>query len=361
MPPPAQPPAPRTPDAPQRRQASGGLGMETRIRTEGPGGTVAVGRARPSDESVDQSSLEWGAVSGTSAIATLVRPVGAPTEASQVEIRPVVETPLLVVPTAEETAYDELVATVIATTSPDVIPLDSATEPDVEVPPVSLDAEVQDRWTSESLMADTRSVDLAPSVEMPLDPLDMATANFVEVADHDAMDWGEEVLASSGTSTSSDVMSRVIAEVIARAMTLAPVVRIGDLGPEPGTPLANDGTQGLPAPAILVSASEEFLQPTPATSTDSELGEDPGRAETSLLLRADRAGAPKTVLDFMAWMSKRSVDKSGGVGRNPAELDVSPVAGFIEGAVSAREAVSLPVPVPPRPSGDAGGAANRDA
>jgi len=216
---------------------------------------------------------------------------------------------------------------------------------------------VQDRWTSESLMADTRSVDLAPSVEMPLDPLDMATANFVEVADHDVMDWGEEVLASSGTSTSSDVMSRVIAEVIARAMTLAPVVRIGDLGPEPGTPLANDGTQGLPAPAILVSASEEFLQPNPSTSTYGELGEDRGHAETSLLLRADRAGAPTTVRDFIAWMSKRSVDKSAGVvvERNPAAVDEATLAGFSEGAVSTREAVSLPVPVPPRPSGDAGG------
>jgi len=288
--------------------------------------------------------------------------VGAPTEALQSK-RPLVEAPLLVVATAAETAYDELVATVIATTSPDVIPLDSATEPDVEVPPVSLDAEVQDRWTSESLMADTRSVDLAPSVEMPLDPLDMATANFVEVADHDAMDWGEETPASRGTSTSSDVMSGLIAEVIARAMTLAPVVRTGDLGPEIGKPLANDGTQGLPAPAILVSASEEFLQPTPATSTVSELGEDAGQAETSLLLRADHAGAPTTVRDFMAWMSKRSLDKSGGVvvGRNPAAVDVSPVAGFSEGAVSAREAVSLPVPVPPRPSGDADGPATSDA
>jgi len=147
----------------------------------------------------------------------------------------------------------------------------------------------------------------------------------------------------------------VIAEVIARAMTLAPVVRIGDLGPEPGTPLANDGTQGLPAPAILVSASEEFLQPNPSTSTYGELGEDRGHAETSLLLRADRAGAPTTVRDFIAWMSKRSVDKSGGVGRNPAAVDAATLAGFSEGAVSAREAVILPVPVPPRPSGDAGG------
>jgi len=363
VPPPTQPPAPRTPDAPQRRQASGGLGMETRIRAEGPGGTVAIGRARPSDESVGQSSSEWGAVSGTSAIATLVRPVEAPTEASQVEIRPVVETPLLVVPTAEETAYDELVATVIATTSPDVASFDSITEPDVEVPSVSLDAEVQDRSTSESLMADAHSVDLSPSLEMPHDPLDVATADFVEVANHDVMDWGEAAPASRGTSTSSDVMSGVIAEVVARAMTLAPVVRTGDLGPEPGTPLANDGTQELPGPEILVSASEEFLRPTPSTSTGSELGEDPGQAETSLDLRADHAGAPTTVRDFMAWMSKRSLDKSGGVvvGRNPAAVDVSPVAGFSEGAVSAREAVSLPVPVPPRPSGDADGPATSDA
>ena len=349
VPPPTQPPAPRAPDAPQRRQASGGLGMETRIRAEGPGGTVAVGRARPSDQSVHQSSSEWGAVSGTSAIATLARPVEAPTEASQVEIRPVVETPLLVVPTAEETAYDELVATVIATTSPDVIPLDSITEPDVEVPPLSLYAEVQDWSTSESLVADAHSVDLAPSVEMPLDPLDMATANFVEVADHDVMDWGEEAQAIRGTSTSSDMMSGVIAEVIARAMTLAPVVRIGDLGPELGTPLANGGTKELPGPAILDSSSEEFLRPTPYASTDSELGEDSGRAETSLLLRSDHAGAPTTARDFMAWMS-----------RNPAAVDVATIAGFIEGAVSARAAVSLPVPVPPRPSGDAGGAATSD-
>ena len=349
MPPPTQPPAPRAPDAPQRRQASGGLGMETRIRAEGPGGTVAVGRARPSDQSVHQSSSEWGAVSGTSAIATLARPVEVPTEASQVEIRPVVETPLLVVPTAEETAYDELVATVIATTSPDVIPLDSITEPDVEVPPLSLYAEVQDWSTSESLVADAHSVDLAPSVEMPLDPLDMATANFVEVADHDVMDWGEEAQAIRGTSTSSDMMSGVIAEVIARAMTLAPVVRIGDLGPELGTPLANGGTKELPGPAIPDSSSEEFLRPTPYASTDSELGEDSGRAETSLLLRSDHAGAPTTARDFMAWMS-----------RNPAAVDVATIAGFIEGAVSARAAVSLPVPVPPRPSGDAGGAATSD-
>ena len=377
VPPPAQPPAPRAPDAPQRRQASGGLGMETRIRAEGPGGTVAIGRARPSDESVDQSSSEWGAVSGTSAIATLVRPVEAPTEASQVEIRPVVETPLLLVPTAEEITYDELVATIIATTSPDVIPLDSITEPDVEVPSVFLDAEVQDRPASESLMADVRSVDLSPSVEMPHDPhhpspsppcfytlrSDLATANFVEVANHDVMDWGEETPASRGTSTSSDVMSAVIAEVVARAMTLAPVVRIGDLGPKLEKPLANDGTQELPGPAILGSSSEEFLRPTPSTSAGSELGEDPGRAETSLALRADHAGAPTTVRDFMAWMSKRSLDKSGGVvvGRNPAALDVSPVAGLSEGAVSAWEAVSLPVPVPPRPSGDADGPATSDA
>ncbi|NDF96743.1 MAG: hypothetical protein EB107_13055 [Proteobacteria bacterium] len=260
------------------------------------------------------------------------------------------------VPTAEETAYEELVATVIATTSPDVVPLDSIMEPDVEVPPVSLDAEVQDRWTSESLVADDHGGDLAPSVETPHDPHDMATANFVEVADHDVMDCGQALPVSRGTSASSDVMSGLIAEVIARAMTLAPVIRTNP-GREPGTQLDNDGNHELPGPAILDTSSEESLRPPPSTSTYGELGEDRGHAETSLPLRADRAGAPTTVRDFMAWMSKRSVDKSGGVvvGRNPAAVDAATLAGFSEGAVSAREAVTLPVPVPPRPSSDAGG------
>jgi hypothetical protein len=357
VPPSAQPPAPRAPDAPQRRQATGGLGMETRIRAEGPGGTVAAGRARPSDEAFDHSSSEWGAVSGTSAVATLVRPVEAPAEASQVKWSPVAETPLLVVPTAEETAYEELVATVIATTSPDVVPLDPIAEPGVDVPPVSLYAEVQDWPASGSLVADDHGGDLAPSVEMPLDPHDMATANFVEGAHRDVMDCGQALPVSRGTSASSDVMSGLIAEVIARAMTLAPVVRTRDPGREPGTQLGNDGNHELPGPAILDTSSEESVRPPPSTSTFGELGEDRGHAETSLLLRADRAGAPTTVRDFMAWMSKRSVDKSGGVvvERNPAAVDAATLAGFSEGAVSAREAVTLPVPVPPRPSSDAGG------
>ncbi|NDG99057.1 MAG: hypothetical protein EBY11_14105 [Proteobacteria bacterium] len=194
--------------------------METRVRAEGPGGTIAIGRGGSGDQSVHQSSPEWGAVSGTSAIATLVRPVEAPTEALQSKRPLVVEAPLLVVATAAETAYDELVATVIATTSPDVIPSDSIMEPDVEVPPDSPDPEVQDRWTSESLMAGALGIDPAPSVEMPHDPLDMATANFVEVADHDVMDCGQALPVSRGTSASSDVMSGLIAEVIARASSI---------------------------------------------------------------------------------------------------------------------------------------------
>ena len=349
-PPPTQTPAPRAPDVPQRRQASGGLGMETRIRAEGPGGTIAVGRARPSAASVDQAPTGWGAVSGTSAIATLERPVEARAETSQAEILPVVDAPLLVVPTAEEAAYDELVATVIATTSPDVIALDCIPEPMVEPPPLSLREEGHDQSSGEAVVADGHIVDLAPSAEMPHDPLDMATANFVEIADHHVMDWGEEPPASRGTSSSSDVMSGVIAEVIARAMTLAPVVRIGDLRAELETPLATDGTQLLPQSAVLNPWPELFFQATPFASTVRLLGDDSGVAETSLLLRADDSGAQTTARGFMAWMS-----------RNPGAVDGATVTGFIEGAVSGTEVVILPVPVPPRPLGESDSPASADA
>ncbi len=350
VPPPTQTPAPRAPDAPQRRKASGGLGMETRIRAEGPRGTITVGRARPSDASVEQAPAGWGAVSGTSAIATLERPVEAPAETSQVEILPVVDARLLVVPTAEQAAYDELVATVIATTSPDVIALECIPEPMVELPTLSLRWEGHDQSGGESIVADGHIVDLAPIAGMPHEPLDMATANLVEIADHHVMDWGEEPPASRGTSSSSDVMSGVIAEVIARAMTLAPVVPIGDLRAEPETPLATDGTQLLPQPATLDPWPELFFQATLGASTVRFLLDDSGVAETSLLLRADDSGAPTTARDFMAWMS-----------RNPGAVDGATVTGFIEGAVSGTEVVILPVPVPPRPLGESDSPASADA
>lgn len=339
VPPPAQTSAPRAPDAPQRRQASGGLGIETRIRAGGPVGTVAVGRAGPSETTVDQAPAGWGAVCGTSAIATLERPVEASAEAPQVKILPVVNAPLLVVPTAEEAAYDDLVATVIATISPEVIALDFIPEPIVDLPPLGLlREEGHDLSSGDAVVAEGHLGDPAPTDEMPHDPLAMAMANFVEVADKDETVWMEDLSANLVATTPSDVMSGVIAEVIARAMVLAPVVRMGDLRTGPETPSANDDSPTAPHGALPDVTAIRL----PAT--------DSGVAETSLLLRAADPGAPTTAREFMAWMS-----------RNPGAVDGATVSGFIEGAVSGTEAVILPVPVPPRPRGDPDNPASADA
>lgn len=297
-----------------------------------------IGRARPRGASADQGTTGWGAVSGTSAIATLERPGESPAKASYPDIRPVIDNPLLLVPTAEEIAYDDLVATVIATTSPDALAQDPITTTIVDLAPSSLRGQSNDQPWGEVVVAGGHVDDPARTDETAHDPSGMAMENVVVVADQAAMGWGEEPPANLVTSTASDVMSGVIAEVIARAMILAPVVRIGDLRTGSGTPLANDDTPTPPRPA------------PPDVSTLCLPAPDQGVAETCLLLRTEDADAPTTARAFLAWMS-----------RNPGAVDGATVAGFIEDAVSATDVVNLPVPVPPRPRGETGSPASTDA
>ncbi len=432
VPPSTQTPATRAPDGPQRRQASGALGMETRARAGGPGGNSDSALATPplspgygrfptpilspvatGARSRDQATTGWGSVSGTSAIATLELP-DAPAVSSATAIRPVVNTPLLVVRTAQEAAYGELVATVIATTSPgapDPNPspltatriaspapspaggLDAGFSTLVDPQPSSVRGLGNDQPWGEGVSAGGH-VDHAGPFSRPIAPdrdairsaeishaprADTALNISVEVADEDETAWAEDKPANLAASTSSDVMSGVIAEVIARAMTLAPVVRIVADCNRPDPPLApphhplmerrfawpshhssvatrfaslanSEETPSPPQATISDASTQSLLDGTPAASLHRAPEGDAGVAETSLLLRADDAGAHATARDFMAWMS-----------RNPGAVDGTAIAGFVRGALSTTEAVSFPVPVPPRPLGAAGNPASADA